>query len=324
MKRVAILFGGSGYIGTFLIQRFLERNRFDLIYIGDIQKSSISDSRVIYKYIDVREEIELQLPEIDTKNSWIFNLAAIHREPGHQPCEYFDTNIKGAENINRFAEKYQIQNIFFTSSIAPYGKSLDEVDESSMLYPETPYGISKALAEKIHQNWLACNRDRRLIICRPSVIYGPKDPGNILRMVKAVQKGIFFFPNSGEIVKSHGYIYGLLDSIEFVLDRDEKLIIYNYAEYPIVNLREMTEIIRKLFNINRPVWTMPMWLLVSIAYIIKILKPNSSIHPTRVKKAGFPTNIRPTYLIEKGFKFRYGFEKSLIDWKEREPKDFEK
>lgn len=44
------------------------------------------------------------------------------------------------------------------------------------------------LAEKIHQIWLSKSKDRRLVIVRPSVIYGPHDPGNIYRTIKALKK----------------------------------------------------------------------------------------------------------------------------------------
>ena len=36
----------------------------------------------------------------------IFNLAAVHRTPGHPDYAYFETNICGAENVTAFAEKY--------------------------------------------------------------------------------------------------------------------------------------------------------------------------------------------------------------------------
>ena len=169
--KICILFGGSGYIGSKIIERFLENNRFDKIIQADIQTPTIQFDNVEYIKTDVRNKITINLPEnIDLNNSWIFNLAAIHREPGHEQHEYFDTNVNGANNIVEFAETKEINNIFFTSSIAPYGRSLEQRTEDSMLYSETPYGISKGYAEKIHQIWQVKNTNRRLVICRPSVI----------------------------------------------------------------------------------------------------------------------------------------------------------
>lgn len=325
--KVCILFGGSGYIGTFIVKNFVKSGRFDKIIIADIVASTVVHSICEYLYLDVRNSISLALPKnLDREKSWIFNLAAIHREPGHDQHEYYDTNISGAENINSFAEEAGIKNIFFTSSIAPYGRSLELRTESSQLYAETPYGISKGMAEKIHQIWQAKDGSRKLVIVRPSVIYGPGDPGNVLRMIKALQKGTFVLPNSSEIIKAYGYIYGLVESVSFTMEKDEPLIIYNYAENPVVPIGEMCKIIKKSLNIKKPIVKSPMVILVIIAKFIqctgKIFGKKSSIHPVRVRKAGFPTNIKPQWLIEKGFEFKYDFEKSLEHWKEVAPEDF--
>ncbi len=327
MKKVCVLFGGAGYIGTKAIERFIENKMFDRIIVCDIKPTPVRSEIVDYYNIDVRGIIDLELKfDIDIDQSWIYNLAAIHREPGHEREEYFDTNIPGAENINQFAEKVGIKNILFTSSIAPYGRSLDQRKESSQLYAETPYGVSKAIAEKIHQVWQAKDESRNLIIVRPSVIYGPGDPGNVLRMIKGLQKGTFLFPGSTEIIKAHGYVYGLIDSFLFAMEKQDKLIVYNYTENPVVPIGEMCSIVKQLLCIKKPTIKAPMWALVTMAFFIQIfgglIGKKSSIHPVRVKKAAFPTNIKPQWLIDNGFEFKYGFEKSIKHWKNISPEDF--
>jgi nucleoside-diphosphate-sugar epimerase len=275
---------------------------------------------------DVRQTIDYSLDKIDSKNSWIFNFAAVHREPGHEYNEYFDTNIPGAENVCAFAELSGIKNIFFTSSIAPYGKSLEQRTEASELYPETAYGISKALAEKIHETWLVKDKSRRLIIVRPSVIFGPKDPGNVYRMIKSLKKGTFVLPDGGKVVKGYGYVYGLVESMLFCINQTDSHIVYNYAENPLVNLSEMVQVAKNELAITKPTLKIPVALLVILARIIqivfKILGKKSDIHPVRVRKAGFPTNIKPQYLIDHDFDFKYPFEKALRHWKTVSPQDF--
>lgn len=327
--KICILFGGSGYIGSKIIERFVENNRFDKIIQADIQKPTIDFKETQYIYIDVRNSItDIDLgPNIDKDGSWIFNLAAIHREPGHEANEYFDTNINGANNVVAFAEKTGIKNIYFTSSIAPYGRSYEQRDESSMLYSETPYGISKGYAEKIHQLWNCKDETKKLVICRPSVIYGPGDPGNVLRMVRGILSNTFFYPGNSEIIKGYGYIYGLIDSVEYVcFDKSDREILYNYAENPVLPMKDLGLIVKKVFGVKRVIPTIPTLFLVLIAGVLQLIgKPFgkfSSIHPVRVKKAGFPTNIKPRYLIENGFEFKYGFEKSLNHWRMISPDDF--
>jgi nucleoside-diphosphate-sugar epimerase len=329
--KIVFLFGGSGYISHFLLKGFLESKTFDRYYVYDIKEligfdSEIEKGLIVFNLVDVRKPIVIPNLDININDSWVFNLAAIHREPGHEQKEYFDTNISGANNINAFLETTGIKNLFFTSSIAPYGPSLDQRTENSPLYPETPYGISKAMAELFHQNWANSHKDRRVIIVRPSVIYGPNDPGNVYRMVKAIRKGSFVIPGNGKVKKAYGYVYGLVESILFVMEKDEKIIIYNYAENPIENLNEMGKIIKKRFNYKKPIFSVPISLLLIISFFIrnifKILGKKTSIHPVRVKKAGFPTNINPKYLIDNGFHFRYPFEKSLLHWEQNAPNDF--
>ena len=84
----------------------------------------------------------------------------------------------------------------------------------------------------------------------------------------------------------------------------------------------MVDVIKNFLGITRPVFRVPLWILVSIAQLVTLVWKNSPIHPVRVKKVAFPTNIRATYLIENGFEFKYGFEKSLVHWKEESPEDF--
>lgn len=332
MNKVSIIFGGSGYIGINLLKFLIENRAFDKYIICDIKQligfeSEIEKGLIEYLKIDVRDKINFGVENVDGFNSWIFNFAAIHREPGHNYYEYFDTNISGSEHVNEFARDTGINNIFFTSSIAPYGKSLNQRTENSNMYPETAYGISKALAEKIHENWLHENDQRKLIIVRPSVIYGPKDPGNVYRMIQSLKKGTFILPDGGKVIKSYGYIYGLLESILFTIQQNKRFIKYNYAENPVIPLNEMVATIKKELNIKKPTLKLPVWVLSIIARFFqiwfKLIGEECDIHPVRVKKAGFPTNIKPQYLIDNGFVFKYGFRNSLSHWKIVSPEDFD-
>lgn len=63
--------------------------------------------------------------------------AAVHRTPGHEDHEYFETNIRGAENVVAFAEKWNIKKIVFTSSIAPYGAAEELKKETTLPTPNT-------------------------------------------------------------------------------------------------------------------------------------------------------------------------------------------
>jgi nucleoside-diphosphate-sugar epimerase len=317
-----LIFGGAGYIGTFLTRRVLENGRFDHVHIADIRPSPLAgERRVTFSLTDVREPIPPDLAA-DVPD-WIVNLAAVHREPGHEPHEYYQTNIPGADNVCRYAEMVDCHRIYFASSISVYGPTLKPTAETVPCVPTTPYGGSKYAAESIHRAWQRSGPGRRLVICRPGVIYGPGDPGNIMRMIKAIRRGYFAFPGSPDICKSYGYICGLLDSIEFTMDMENPFFCCNYVETPTERLRELVRQIKSFFGARALIFPVPMKFLLPVAKAVQALGGEKNpIHPVRVRKAATPTHIVPQALKEAGFTFKYDFSSSLQHWLETSPDDF--
>ena len=158
-----IIIGGTGFIGTHLTILIKQQYPDAQVYNLDIVKpgtplltvknyvSPLKEEQVlqsVFVECDVRKSIE-HLTFTPTSEDVIFNFAAVHRTPGHPDQAYFETNIRGAENVCAFAEKFGIKKIVFTSSIAPYGAAEDLKTEDTLPTPNTPYGISKLVAEKI-------------------------------------------------------------------------------------------------------------------------------------------------------------------------------
>jgi nucleoside-diphosphate-sugar epimerase len=317
-----VIFGGAGFIGTHLGRRFLLGGRFDEIHLADLRPvPDLGDPRVSSSVTDVRKEIPEQLTKKPPE--WIFNFAAIHREPGHEEWEYFDTNLKGAEQVCRYAGRVGCRSVYFTSSISVYGPTVGPTSEQAAIRPISPYGGSKYPAEWIHRAWLAGASDRRLIISRPGVVYGPGDPGNVLRMIRAVQRGYFVFPGSTDLRKSYAYIFGLLDSIEFTMAQSDPLIIYNYVESPTEPLGQIVREVKQFMHSRAPVLSLPLWALMPVATVLYATAGSRSpVHPVRVRKAATSTHIVPAWLEQRGFEFRYPFRESLRHWRDLAPGDF--
>jgi nucleoside-diphosphate-sugar epimerase len=315
-----LILGGCGYIGFNWARRLAARKRFDRIVLADVRPPSapLADG-LEFAPCDVRRPLQFS----DLKPEWIFNFAAVHREPGHAREEYFDTNLPGAKNTCAFAEQAGCNNILFTSSIAVYGKFDQPLSEASLPYPSTAYGISKLCAELIHKGWQRSGEGRRLQICRPGVIYGPGDPGNILRMIRAIRKGYFVFPGSKHLRKSYGYIEGLLDSFEFVMARNENQLTYNYVERETESLGALVQMVQTHLGKKTPTLTAPLPLLATVAALAQLATGGRSpLHPVRVRKTASSTHVIPEILLKTGFQFRYSFAASLQDWASKSPEDF--
>jgi len=317
-----VIFGGAGFIGTHLARYFLRTGRFTHCHLADIRECALEGEKGISTSLtDVRQPIPDNL--VEERPEWIINLAAIHREPGHEREEYFKTNLAGAHNVCAYTDRVGCDNMYFTSSISVYGPTTGPTAENSPIQPSTPYGASKFPAELIHEMWRRAKTGRRLLISRPGVIYGPGDPGNILRMINAIKKGYFAYPGSPKIYKSYGYIYGLLDSIDFVIDSDMDYFVYNYVETPTQMLGDLVQTIKQMLNTRALVLSIPLWMLLPTAKIIQtMIGFKNPIHPVRVWKAATPTHIVPQALIDKGFNFKYDFGSSLVHWRATTPEDF--
>ena len=247
----------------------------------------------------------------------------MHREPGHEPAEYYLTNLLGAESICDFASRVACRRIVFTSSISVYGPTNGATDEDSPLHPVTPYGGSKLGAEKIHRQWRRASGERRLTVIRPGVIYGPNDPGNILRMIHAIRDGYFVLPGPADLVKSYGYVFGLTDAIQASLSWDEPEVTFNYVDHPSEPLRDVIATVKRHFGYRKPTPRVPLRPLVAAAHMVNLATfGNSPVHPVRVKKVATSTWIVPRTLIDRDWKFGYDFARSLVDWQQRTPQDF--
>lgn len=320
-----IIFGGSGFIGTHLIHLLKETVKLgDKIYNLDIVMPGEEgvvpgivekNDGVEYIRLDVRKPIEFDFKP--TRDDVIFNLAAVHRTPGHPDHEYFETNIRGAENVTAFAEKHGISKILFTSSIAPYGAAEEMKDETTLPTPNTPYGISKLVAEKIHQIWQAKDEKRELTIVRPGIVYGKGEHGNMTRLYKGMKGHYFMYTGRKDTIKACIYVKELVLFFKYrVIDNSfPGTDIYNCTFEPAFNIEQICETIQKATNMKRFIPLIPGGLLMTAATILgPIGGKKVGIHPARVKKLMISTNICGKKLDACGYKFHYSFEDTFGDW----------
>jgi len=337
MKRYAI-FGGTGFIGTHLSQSLLESDPNCELVLIDINpprtagyaeklQRALSLGKATFVKQDVRNPIsELEIGPADV----VFNLAAVHREPGHQPYEYFQTNIYGAENVCAYASAVGAKHIVFTSSISVYGPTEEAKTEESLTVPTSPYGSSKLVAENIHRTWQSASRERQLLILRPGVVFGPGEEGNVTRLIRSLVKGYYVYMGNRTTRKAGGYVKELCDVIRFGIEYQglsgEALTIMNFSTVPTTSIENFVGVICEVAKIKRRPASLPRALLVGLSYPIdaaaKTLGIRQPISPMRVRKLVRSTNVEAKQLQTLGYKFNYSLTTAFEDWKHDLPGDF--
>ena len=325
-----IITGGTGFIGTHLTNLIRERFPNANIYNLDIvkpgtpnpvvkdYKPALKDGETLkstFVECDIRKPIE-NLPFTPTEEDVIFNFAAVHRTPGHEDKEYFETNIRGAENVVAFAEKYGIKKIVFTSSIAPYGAAEELKKETTLPTPNTAYGISKLVAEKIHEKWQNGDSEKRqLTIVRPGVVFGKGENGNFTRMYWAIKRHKFAYPGRKDTIKACIYVKELVRFMLYRLENHEYGVeLYNCCYEPAYTIQHIVEAMKKVTGLTEFVPDIPNWIIMPLAAVIGALGAPMGICPARVRKLQISTNICGEKLKLSGYKFKWTFEEALKDW----------
>ncbi len=334
----AVIFGGTGFIGTFFAHHLLAQGIVSKVHLLDLEpmeaKASVfrrqmvqNEPRMQVVICDVRQPIEWQP---DEPVALIANFAAIHREPGHEDWEYYQTNLLGAEHVCAWAQRVGCTRMIFTSSISPYGISIEPKDENSLPVPTTAYGASKLAAEHIHRTWQAGDPQRRLIIVRPGVVFGPGEGGNVSRLIRAVLRGYFFFMGNRDTRKAGVYVEELCLALLWAMRQQEAqgqgVVLFNMSMNPGPSIEEYVQTISLIAGKQRHFWRVPYPLLLRAAYLIDALaRPLGIRHPfspVRIRKLVRPNDIRPTYLLERGYTFTYDLKSALQDWRDRCPEEW--
>jgi len=317
MAAQAIVFGGAGFIGSHLCAHLRDTARFERIVVADLAPPEQPIDGVDYREIDVRRPIppELATPAAHTV---IYNLAAVHRTPGHPSHEYYETNIGGAIAVNDFARAIGCHEIIFTSSIAVYGPDETRKSEATPPTPESAYGWSKLLAEEVHRSWRReAPSTHRLTIVRPAVIFGPGENGNFTRLASTLAKGRFLYPGRRDTVKACGYVGELVRALQHVHARQQSEALFNFCYARDYTIEEICEAFHDVADLPRPRGTVPLPLMMLAARFFEFLNGaglRNDISRDRIKKLVRSTNIDPSYLKDIGYIYETDLKDALNDW----------
>lgn len=288
-----VVFGGAGFIGSHLLKSLSRDTNHELVSV-DIRPPRFATPGVTYVTHDVRNLGNL---DIDGEIETVYNFAAVHTTPGHPTHEYYETNISGATEVTAFARRNNVRNIVFTSSISVYGPSEETKSENTTPKPESAYGWSKWLAEGIHRSWMDESPDRKLIICRPAVIFGHCEGGNFTRMAKLLRQGFFVYPGRKDTIKACFYVEDLVGSLLYAQSLDEKYILFNGAYPDRYTIEQIVKTMKSVAFPQSREYMIPKWFVMMVA---KALSPFSAlglgIHPDRVLKLIRSTDVVPDWL----------------------------
>jgi nucleoside-diphosphate-sugar epimerase len=119
-----------------------------------------------------------------------------------QNAPFYSVNVIGTVNMINAAVLAGVQHFVLISSVSVYGPFTQGVyDEGVSCNPVGPYALSKYNAEQRAQE-IAKKSGMTLTILRLATLYGEDDPGNVGRLIRALDKGRFIWIGDGRNRKS--------------------------------------------------------------------------------------------------------------------------
>ncbi|WP_345027247.1 NAD-dependent epimerase/dehydratase family protein [Flavivirga jejuensis] len=145
-----LVIGANGQVGSVLTKALQDKYGKENIIASDIRERE--DSEGIFEIIDATNFDRIKEVVIQYKVTQIYHLAAILSAKGEEnPLRSWDINIKTWLNVLEVSRIYNIEKVFYPSSIAVFGTSAqrNNTPNDAYLDPVTVYGISKVDGE----NW---------------------------------------------------------------------------------------------------------------------------------------------------------------------------
>jgi len=265
-----VVTGGSGFIGTNLINALLREDECEVINI-DIKKPRNPDQENYWINVDVCNKHALQSVLNDFKPEYIVHLAARTDLDG-ETLDCYKANIEGVENIVDCANMLSsVKRVIFASSMLVCRLGYIPSNESDYK-PINAYGESKVLGEQIVRQRMG--EGKSWIILRPTSIWGPWFDVPYRNFFDAVMSGLMILPKGYSTKRSYGFVLNTIGQLFKLLYADENKVnsrTFYICDYTPLSLPNWAQLIQSASN-SPKIKVFPLSVLKMIARVGDVLK----------------------------------------------------
>ncbi|MCI0479858.1 NAD-dependent epimerase/dehydratase family protein [Candidatus Uhrbacteria bacterium] len=228
MKKLALVTGGAGFIGSHLTDVLVGRG-WDVAILDDLSTGSrknVSPGATLH-VVDIRKPAAAALVR-KLKPAAVFHLGAqvSVTESLKRPAKDIETNLLATTNLLEASADVGVKRFVFASSAAVFG-TLDvplPTDESATVAPASPYGITKYAGERFCAFYRSA-RKLPTVALRFANVYGPRqsrvgEAGVIAVFAKRMlAKQAVAVNGDGTQTRDFVYVTDVVDAMLAALDR---------------------------------------------------------------------------------------------------------
>ena len=185
-KNFILITGASGFIGSNLVKNLIKNDASNLILVDDLSNSSFKELKFLLRNHKSLLFFDLDLKNFDNLNTLskynielIIHLASATNvaECIKDSLECYNNNLLSTVNLLKFSKIKGVKKFIFSSTAAVYGDTtVSKISETVKINPISPYGHSKAMCEKIIEDFKKNNKYFNYIILRFFNIIGRRYP----------------------------------------------------------------------------------------------------------------------------------------------------
>jgi nucleoside-diphosphate-sugar epimerase len=201
---MVLVTGGTGFIGTHLLEKLVSQGRAVRALVRRARAPRVLPAGVETFYGDLASGAGLPdaLRGVDT----VIHLAGVTKALRTE--DYYSGNVCATEQLAHALAGRNVR-LVHVSSLAAIGPSTEGIPlgEDTEPHPLTHYGKSKLEAERVVRGLLP-----DAVIVRPPVVYGPRDT-DVFQLLKSISRGMVLEIAGGERWFSAIYVHDLVEGL---------------------------------------------------------------------------------------------------------------
>jgi UDP-glucose 4-epimerase len=181
-----VITGGSGYIGTRLVDLLSRREDTERIVICDVAPPHGYKPKTEYERLDVRDRAAVRSVLERSRADVLVHLAFIIN-PSHDERFMYDVDVNGTHNVLDAAADAGTGQVLVTTSATAYGAFPDNPvplteDDPVRGVAGFSYARDKTESDRLCQLWAKTYPERVMTIVRPCIVFGPNVDNYMVRL----------------------------------------------------------------------------------------------------------------------------------------------
>jgi UDP-glucose 4-epimerase len=181
-----VITGGSGYIGSRLVDLLERRDDTEKIVVCDVAPPKGYRPHTEFERVDVRDReavrsvLERVRPDVLVHLAFILN-------PSHDEQFAYDVDVNGTHNVLEAASRAGTGQVLVTTSGVAYGAFPDNPvplteDDPVRGVAGFTYARDKTESDRLCQLWALKHPERVMTIVRPCIVFGPNVDNYLVRL----------------------------------------------------------------------------------------------------------------------------------------------